>query len=135
MADNKVTQIKDVGSDGQITFADDVIAVIAGLAAIEVDGVVGMSGGIADGIAEMLGRKNLTRGVKVEVGNEEAAIDLDIIGEYGANMPEVCCKVQENVRKEVENMTGLHVVEVNINVLGVNMERQEKEPDTMMRVR
>ncbi|MGI6003964.1 MAG: Asp23/Gls24 family envelope stress response protein [Christensenellales bacterium] len=135
MADHKITQINDADGDGQISFADDVIAVIAGLAAIEIDGVVAMSGGIADGIAEMLGKKNLTRGVKVEVGNQETAIDLDIVGEYGVNLPEVCRKVQENVRKAVENMTGLSVVEVNVNVLGVNAERENKDQEMMMRVR
>nr|WP_243108477.1 Asp23/Gls24 family envelope stress response protein [Maliibacterium massiliense] len=128
MAENNVTEVKKSEQNGQISFADDVIAIIAGLATIEIEGVVAMSGGVADGIAEMLGRKNLTRGVKVEVGNEEAAIDLAIIGEYGAKLPEVCCKVQENVRKAVETMTGLHVVEVNISVLGVNTEKKPKEP-------
>ena len=95
-----------------------------------------MSGGVADGIAEMLGRKNLTRGVKVEVGSSEAAIDLDLIARYGACIPEVARKVQENVKKAVEMMTGLDVVEVNVNVLGISMdEKQSKEAETPARVK
>lgn len=136
MADTNITSIHSENGEGQISFADDVVAVIAGLAAIEIDGVVAMSGGVADGIAEMLGRKNLTRGVKVEVGSSEAAIDLDMIAEYGACIPEVARKVQENVKKAVEMMTGLEVVEVNVNVLGVSMDsKQPKEAETPTRVK
>ena len=137
MADtNNIPSIRSENGEGQISFADDVVAVIAGLAAIEIDGVVAMSGGVADGIAEMLGRKNLTRGVKVEVGSSEAAIDLDLIARYGACIPEVARKVQENVKKAVEMMTGLDVVEVNVNVLGISMdEKQTKEAETPARVK
>lgn len=137
MADtNNITSIRSENGEGQISFADDVVAVIAGLAAIEIDGVVAMSGGVVDGIAEMLGRKNLTRGVKVEVGSSEAAIDLDLIARYGACIPEVARKVQENVKKAVEMMTGLDVVEVNVNVLGISMdEKQTKEAETPARVK
>ncbi|MCT4621557.1 MAG: Asp23/Gls24 family envelope stress response protein [Marinisporobacter sp.] len=112
---------------GQIKIADEVVGVIAGLAATEVPGVAGMSGGIAGGIAEMLGRKNLSKGVKVEVGEKEAAIDLYIIVEYGAKIPDVAWQIQESVKKAIETMTGLNVVEVNIHVQGVNMEKDEKE--------
>ncbi len=111
--------------NGRITFADDVIAIIAGLAATEIAGVAGMSGGIVGGIAEILGRKNLTKGVKVEVGDKEAEINLYIIVEYGAKIPEVAWNVQENVKKAVETMTGLHVPSVNIHVQGVNFEREK----------
>ena len=136
MADENNTNLSYDSSEGQISFADDVVAVIAGLATIEIDGVVGMSGGVADGIAEILGRKNFTRGVKVEVGTLEAAIDLDIIAMYGMNIPDVCRKVQENVKKEVEMMTGLDVVEVNVNVMGISTDsRQAKEIETSSRVK
>ena len=101
---------------GTISYADDVIAIIAGLAATEVSGVAGMSGGVVGGIAELLGRKNLTKGVKVEVGNEEAAIDLSIVIDFGFNLRDVSVAVQENVKKAVESMTGLRVVECNINI-------------------
>ena len=84
---------------GSIKIADDVVGVIAGLAATEVEGVAGMSGGIVGGIAEILGHKNLSKGVKVEVGEKEAAVDLYMIVNYGVRIPEVAWNVQENVKK------------------------------------
>lgn len=120
---------------GQIKIADEVVGIIAGLAATEVDGVAGMSGGIAGGITEMLGRKNLSKGVKVEVGEKEAAIDLYIIVEYGAKIPEVAWNIQENVKKAVESMTGLNVIEVNINVQGVNIEKEQSDVEQQVRVK
>lgn len=115
---------------GAVRIADDVVAIIAGLAATEVEGVAGMSGGIAGGIAEMLGRKNLSKGVKVEVGETEAAVDIFLIVEFGARIPDVALKVQENVKKAVETMTGLRVVEINVHVQGVAFPNAEgKEED------
>ncbi|MTI70188.1 MAG: Asp23/Gls24 family envelope stress response protein [Firmicutes bacterium] len=112
---------------GQIKIADEVVGIIAGLAATEIEGVAGMSGGLAGGISEMLGRKSLSKGVKVEVGEKEAAIDLYIIVDYGAKIPEVAWKIQESVKNAVETMTGLNVVEVNIHIQGVNIEKEEEE--------
>jgi len=116
---------------GSIRIAEEVVAIIAGLAATEVPGVAGMSGGIAGGITEMLGRRNLAKGVKVEVGEKEAAVDLYIIVEYGVRIPEVAMRIQDSVKRAIESMTGLTVVEVNIHVQGVNMqaaEAKEEEP-------
>lgn len=107
---------------GSIKIADDVVGVIAGLAATEVEGIAGMSGGIVGGITEILGRKNLAKGVKVEVNEKEAIVDLYVIVDYGVRIPEVAWNVQENVKKAIENMTGLSVVEVNIHVQGVNFD-------------
>ena len=119
---------KDYNNEkGSIKIADDVVGVIAGLAATEVEGVAGMSGGIVGGIAEKLGHKNFSKGVKVEVGEKEAAVDLYIIVNYGVRIPEVAWKVQENVKKAIENMTGLSVVEVNIHVQGVNFGQNVKD--------
>ncbi|AEV68664.1 Asp23/Gls24 family envelope stress response protein [Acetivibrio clariflavus] len=109
---------------GNIKISEEVVAIIAGVAAMDVPGVAGMSGGIAGGIAEILGRKNLSKGVKVEVGEKEAAIDLYIIVEYGCRIPDVSWDIQEKVKKAVETMTGLNVVEVNIHVQGVNIEKE-----------
>ncbi|KXG76799.1 Asp23/Gls24 family envelope stress response protein [Thermotalea metallivorans] len=120
---------------GQIKIADEVVGIIAGLAATEVPGVAGMSGGIAGGIAEMLGRKNLSKGVKVEVGEKEAAVDLFIIVEYGVKIPDVSWQIQESVKKAVETMTGLKVVEVNIHVQGVNLEKDNKDEEIIQRVK
>ncbi|WP_026894102.1 Asp23/Gls24 family envelope stress response protein [Clostridiisalibacter paucivorans] len=114
---------------GQIKIADDVVGVIAGLAATEIDGVVGMSGGLTGGISEIIGRKNLSKGVKVEVGDKEASIDLYIIVEYGVKIPEVAWKIQENVKNAVENMTGLNTIEVNIHIQGVNIQKEQKDEE------
>jgi uncharacterized alkaline shock family protein YloU len=120
----------DVGS---IRIADEVVGIIAGLAATEVSGVAGMSAGLVGGIAEMLGKKNLSKGVKVEVGEREAAVDLYIIAEYGVRIPDVALRVQENVKRAIESMTGLEVVEVNIHVQGVGFALEAKEEDIRVR--
>ncbi len=114
---------------GAIRIADEVVSIIAGLAATEVEGVAYMSGGIAGGIAEALGRKNLSKGVKVEVGEEEAAVDLYLIVSYGSRIPDVAWSVQENVKKAIETMTGLKVVKVNVHVQGVNFPQAQPEEE------
>lgn len=114
---------------GNVSFANDVVATIAGLATIEIDGVAGMSGGFSGGLAELLGRKNLTKGVKVEVGKEECAIDLYIVVKYGTEIPSICKSIQTNVKKAVETMTGLRVIEINIHIQGVHIEKETKEED------
>lgn len=121
---------KQDNNTGAVRIADDVVAIIAGLAATEVEGVAGMSGGIAGGIAEILGRKNLSKGVKVEVGETEAAIDIFVIVDFGVRIPDVALKIQENVKKAVESMTGLKAIEINVHVQGVafpNTEIREEE--------
>ena len=121
--------VKKDNSLGSIRIADEVVSIIAGLAATEVEGIAGMSGGIAGGIAEMLGRKNFAKGVKVEVGEKEAAVDLYIIVKYGVRIPDVALAAQENVKQAIENMTGLSVVEVNIHVQGVGFPDEEGKVD------
>lgn len=115
---------------GELKIANEVVGIIAGLAATEVPGVAGMSGGIAGGIAEMLGHRNLSKGVKVEVGEHECVVDLYLIIEYGYSIPEVAQQIQENVKKTIEVMTGLDVVEVNLNVLGVHFPQEKKSDET-----
>jgi uncharacterized alkaline shock family protein YloU len=122
--ENEQNMVNEMGS---IKITEEVVAIIAGIAATEVPGVAGMSGGIAGGIAEILGRKNLSKGVKVEVGEKEAAVDLYIIVEYGCRIPDVAWEIQEKVKRSVETMTGLNVIEVNIHVQGVNIEREHKK--------
>jgi len=114
---------------GSIRIADEVVSIVAGLAATEIDGVASMSGGIAGGIAEALGKKNLSKGVKVEVGEEEAAIDIFLIARYGSRIPDVAWSVQENVKKAVENTTGLKVQKVNVHVQGISFPQQQKDED------
>lgn len=115
--------------NGHIRIADEVVGVIAGLAATEVKGVAGMSGGLAGGIAEMLGRKNLSKGIKVEVGETEAAVDLFVIVDYGVRIPDVASEIQANVKQAIESMTGLSVVEVNVHVQGVSFPQPEPKEE------
>lgn len=112
--------------DGQVRIADDVVAVIAGIAATETDGIAGMSGGMTEGFTRRVTGKNVTRGVSVEVGELEAAIDLRVIVQYGAKIHEVSRQLQYNVKQAVESMTGLNVIEVNVKVEGVVLAEEGK---------
>lgn len=104
-----------------IQISNDVVAVISGVAVSEVPGVAGMAGGFAGGITEVLsGKKNLAKGIKVEVEETTAKIDVNIIVEYGSRIPDVAFEIQNRVKKAVESMTGLKVEEVNVHVQGVN---------------
>ncbi len=116
----------DITDKGSIRISNDVVAVIAGVAATEIKGVVGMSGGITGGITELLGMKNMSKGVKVEVGNKEASVDVFLVVEYGSNIATLAESVQENVKKAVETMTGLDVVNVNVNIQGVSVPKEQK---------
>ena len=118
---------------GTIRIADEVVGIIAGMAATEIPGVAGMSGGLVGGIAEMLGKKNLAKGVKVEVGEKEAAVDLYVIMEYGVRLPDIAIQVQENVKHAIESMTGLEVVEVNVHVQGVGFIAEGRDEDSRVR--
>ncbi|NBD26412.1 Asp23/Gls24 family envelope stress response protein [Paenibacillus glycinis] len=120
---------------GIIRISDDVVATIAGLAALETPGIAAMSGGISEGLAKRLSGKNAQKGVSVEVGQLEAAIDLRIIVKYGIPIQEVCRQLQENVRETVANMTGLHVVEVNIKVEGVAFREEETAAEEAARLK
>lgn len=116
----------EASEHGSVKISNDVVAIIAGVAAIEIEGVAGMSGGITGGITEILGMKNLSKGVKVEVGEEEAAIEIYVIVEYGVKIREVGEEIQKNVKESVETMTGLNVVDINVNIQGVNLSKEEK---------
>ena len=117
-------------STGTITYANEVIAIIAGVAANEVEGVAGMCSG--GGITDVFGRnKNITKGVKVDLGTEEAAVDIYLVVEYGTPIQTCAAAVQENVRKSIESMTGLHVVRVDVHVQGVSFEKEQKALESM----
>lgn len=105
---------------GSIQIAPEVVEVIAGLATMEVSGVAGMSGGFAGGIAEWLGRKNLAKGVKVDIGEKDVSVDVSIIIRYGHPIPETSSQIQNNVKQQIESMTGLTVTEVNVHVHDVH---------------
>lgn len=114
---------------GSVKVADDVVGIISGVAATEIEGVAGMSGGFAGGLTDILGMKNLSKGVKIELGDKEVSIDIFLIVEYGFNISEVGKKVQDNVKQTVETMTGLKVLEVNVSVQGVNIPKEPKKQD------
>lgn len=113
-------------SGGKVVFAEDVVATIASLAAAEVEGVYGMSGSTFEGLGEKLGKKSYTKGIKVEVGSVECAVDLTLIVKYGFRIQEVCQNVQTAVKNAIETMTGLKVVEVNIAVNSVVFAEEKK---------
>lgn len=132
--DNENLNLQEITpqNDESIRIANDVVASIAGVAVSEVPGVYGMAGGIAGGISEVLsGKKNLAKGIKVEVTEKETKIDVNIIVEYGTRIPDVAFEIQNRVKKAVETMTGLKVVSVNIHVQGINIaENRESKENT-----
>ena len=118
----------DNGSTGTITYANEVIAIIAGVAANEVEGIAGMCSG--GGFSDVFIRsRNIRKGVKVEIGAEEASVDLYVIVEYGTPIQVAALNVQESVRKAIETMTGLHVVRVDVHVNGVSFEKEKLEEE------
>ena len=134
MEENKIVEEKDIeevenGTEG-IKISSDVIAVIAGVAVSEVPGVFGMAGGFAGGITEVLkGKKNLAKGIKVDTTDNKAKIDVNIIVDYGARIPDVAFEIQNRVKTAVENMTGLKVEEVNVHVQGVNTDSSKEDEE------
>lgn len=117
---NKTFQIKS-DEIGDIRVSEEVVAIIAGLAATEVEGVSSMAGNITNEIVSKLGMKNLSKGIFVEVMDEEIKVDVALNIAYGYAIPEISAKVQERVKSSVENMTGLTVAVVNIRIASVDM--------------
>lgn len=116
--------IQNDASLGEVKIADEVVAIIAALAATEVDGVASMAGNITNEVIGKLGIKNLSKGVKVDVLEGIVTVSLALNLKYDYSIMEVTKKVQEKVKNAVENMTGLEVADVNIKVAGVEMEKQ-----------
>ncbi len=115
------TVIENKEETSTIQISDDVVSIIAGKAVAEAPGVYAMAGGFAGGIQEVLsGKKSLSKGIKVEVGEKETKIDVNIIVEYGSRIPDVAFDIQNRVKTAVEGMTGLKVTAVNVHVQGVN---------------
>ena len=117
--------IQNDASLGEVKIADEVVAIIAALAATEVDGVASMAGNITNELISRLGMKNLSKGVKVDVLEGVVTVSLALNLKYNYSIMDVSAKVQERVKNAVENMTGLEVADVNIRVAGVEMEKQE----------
>lgn len=131
MSDNLSTNVRlDESQNGTVSFATEVVATIAGLAAAEVDGVASMAGG-SGGFADILNRRgqgtrNLTKGVKVEVEDGKVCVHIAIVIDYGSPIPEVAYNIQENVKKAVETMSGLEVTNVDVHVQGVSFDRENR---------
>lgn len=106
---------------GNIRIADEVVAKVAAKAALEIQGVYKMSGGVVDEVTKLLGKKNTGKGVKVEVGDRECSVDVYIVVEYGVSFPNVALEVQQNIIRAITEMTGLKVVEVNVYIQDVNI--------------
>ena len=122
MAEDRNTyKIHDNGSLGEVKIADEVVAIIAGLAATEVEGVGSMAGNITNELVGKLGMKNLSKGILVEVMENEVKVDVAINISYGYSIPEVSSKVQDKVKTAIENMTGLNVAVVNVRIASVDM--------------
>ena len=122
----KTHKVYEKDKIGEVQIADEVVAIIAGLAATEVEGVDSMAGNITNELVGKLGMKNLSKGVKVDVTEEHVSVDLSLNMKYGYNIPDVSEKVQDRVKTAIENMTGLHVLDVNIKIASVNMEAEEQ---------
>lgn len=116
--------IYENGSLGEVQIADEVVAIIAGIAATEVEGVAAMAGNIQKEFISKLGMKVLSKGVRITVAEGEVTVDLSIILDYGYSIPEVTGNVQERVKNAIETMTGLKVSDVNIRVADVKLENE-----------
>ena len=113
---------------GNVKISLDVVSAIAGIATTEIEGVAGMYGTFAGGIAEMLGaKKSPSKGVKVDMNGTNVTIDLYIVAQYGVRIPELAWEIQENVKNNVETMTGLDVLKVNIHIEGVSFGKEKTE--------
>jgi len=130
MSENYPSDVKlNENSDGTVTFATEVVATIAGLAATEVEGVASMTSNSTNGLADMFSRKNsrnLTKGVRIDLDGNMVTVDVTIVVEYGSPVPDVARNIQENVKKAIETMTGLEVKSVDIHVSGISFEREQR---------
>ena len=118
---NDTCKLQESGDIGTVQIADEVVAMIASLAATEVEGVCSMAGTISNELMSKVGMKKLTKGVRVDVQNGNVKVDLALTMEYGYNIPATCQKVQNKVKAAIENMTGLNCTDVNIRIAGVRV--------------
>ena len=127
MAENRKAYMIKEDNLGEVHIADEVIAIIAGLAATEVEGVSSMAGNITNELVSRLGMKNLSKGIKVEIENDTVRVDVALNISFGYVIPDVSAKVQERVKSAVENMTGLKVESVNIRIAAVDMKKSKQQ--------
>lgn len=134
MPENEIID-KSADDIGEVRISTDVITVIAHTVASEVEGVAAMNANIAENISSVLGRKNPTKGVKVEIEEKNVTIDFYIVVDYGARIPDVAWRIQDRVKSSVESMTGLNVASINIHVQGVSFDknRDDRKPEEQIR--
>ena len=124
MAEN----INDINVSGNVQISEEVIAVVSGIASMEIDGVIGMAESLSSSISKLIGKKSLTKGVKSEIEGEDVKIVASIVVKYGCKIPDVAYQVQQNIKKAVENMTGLNVTKVDVSISGI--QRVEETAET-----
>ncbi|MYL48004.1 Asp23/Gls24 family envelope stress response protein [Halobacillus litoralis] len=127
MSDKQLLNVTDGSTLGNIEIAPEVIEVIAGIAVSEVAGVASMRGNFASGVAERLGKKNHGKGVKVELTENGILIDAYVVMDYGISIPDTAQKIQDNTRQALKNMTALDINEINVHIVGVQMEAGKEE--------
>ncbi|WP_226582917.1 Asp23/Gls24 family envelope stress response protein [Halobacillus litoralis] len=127
MSDKQLLNVTDGSTLGNIEIAPEVIEVIAGIAVSEVAGVASMRGNFASGVAERLGKKNHGKGVKVELTETGILIDAYVVMDYGISIPDTAQKIQDNTRQALKNMTALEINEINVHIVGVQMEPVKEE--------
>ncbi|PKR78955.1 Asp23/Gls24 family envelope stress response protein [Halalkalibacillus sediminis] len=127
MDDKKLLNVSDNHSLGKVEIAPEVIEVIAGIAANEVSGVANMRGNLASNVTERLGKKKHSKGVKVELDEQGISIEVFTVLDYGVSIPTVAQKIQDNIRSTLKNMTALEILEINVHVVGVQMEEKVEE--------
>ncbi|MDQ0350983.1 putative alkaline shock family protein YloU [Alkalibacillus filiformis] len=127
MDENQLLNVSEDNSLGRVEIAPEVIEVIAGIAVNEVNGVANMRGNIASNVTERLGKKKHGKGVKVELTEEGIEIDVYTVLDYGVSIPKVCEKIQDNIRTTLKNMTALEIIEINVHVVGVQIEEKSEE--------
>ena len=124
MTEMKQDSLYNNSGIGEVQIANEVVASIAGISASEVEGVESMAGGLANELAGKFGAKNLSKGVKVEVQDDSAIVELAIVMKYGYNIPKTCEQVQEKVAQAINSMTGLTAKQINVRIAGVSLEQE-----------
>lgn len=127
MSEKQLLNVTAGSTLGNIEIAPEVIEVIAGIAVSEVAGVASMRGNFASGVVERLGKKNHGKGVKVELTEEGILIEAYVVMDYGISIPDTAQKIQDNTRQALKNMTALEIKEINVHIVGIQMEAKEDE--------
>ncbi len=130
MNENQILELEEQKTGlGKVEISPEVIEVIAGIAASEVDGVATLRGNFATGVAERLGRVNHGKGIKVELGEDGITVDVSVIMTYGVSVPEVAKLIQTNIKQTLETMTAIELQSINVHVVGVHFESNEPEEE------